>query len=97
MKNRYSDETLDSIRKARLHLLRGLANPRLSTSTRERMQGWISEAEAELLNRAGKGVEIVATPTPKTLAAPALYEMRNGSAKPQTAADQDRLQWSYLS
>ncbi len=97
MRTRYTNDSLDNIRKARMHLLRGLANPRLSTATRERMQGWISEAESELLNRAGKGVEIVATPTPKTPAAPALYEMRNGSAKPQTVADQNRLQWSYLS
>ncbi len=97
MKTRYANETLDTIRQARMQLLRGLANPRLSTATVERMLGWITEAEAELLNRTGKGAEIVATPTPKTPAAPALYEMRNGSAKPQTVADQNRLQWSYCS
>ena len=95
MKTRYTNDSLEAIQNARLQLLRGLSNPRLSASTRERMQGWISEAETELLNRAGKGVEIVATP--KTPAAPALYQMRNGSAAPRNVSDQNRLQMSYLS
>lgn len=100
MKTRYTNDSLETIQQARLQLLRGLANPRLSASTRERMQGWISEAEAELLNRAGTGVEIVAAPkrpAPATPAAPALYHMRNGSAAPRNAADQNRLQWSMWS
>jgi len=95
MNNRYATKTLDFIQQARLQLMSGLANPRLSAPTRERMQGWIAEAEAELLNRAGKGVEIVATP--KTPVAPALYQMRNGTVAPRNAADQNRLQMSFLS
>lgn len=97
MNNRYSTVSLETIQNARLQLLRGLANPRLSAPTRERMQGWISEAEAELLSRAGKGVEIVATPQRTAPAAPALYQMRNGTAAPRNVSDQNRLQWSYLS
>ncbi|MGI8486278.1 MAG: hypothetical protein ACR2OU_18715 [Thermomicrobiales bacterium] len=97
MKTRYTNDSLETIQNARLQLLRGLANPRLSTATRERMQGWIAEAEAELLNRASSGAEIAATPKQATPAAPALYQMRNGSAAPRNAADQNRLQMSYLS
>jgi len=97
MKTRYASETLDTIRQARLQLLHGLANPRLSAPTRDRMQGWISEAEAELLNRAGTGVATISTPAVVTAPVPSIREMRNGSAAPRNAADQNRLSWSYLS
>ncbi|MGB3330686.1 MAG: hypothetical protein WBA46_17120 [Thermomicrobiales bacterium] len=49
--NRYSTQSTDAIRTARTKLLAGIAHPRLSPTTRVRMEGWIAEADAELVSR----------------------------------------------
>ena len=54
---RYSTLTTDAVRTARTKLITGLANPRIDAATRIRMEGWVAEAEAELVARAAKETE----------------------------------------
>jgi len=54
---RYSTLSTDAIRTARTKLIAGLANVRITPETRIRMEGWVAEAEAELVARAARETE----------------------------------------
>lgn len=85
--NRYRTASTDTIQSTRRTLIAGLANPRLNATNRANITGWIAEADAELMRRAAV---VEATE-------PTLHELRSGKREARTVADQNRLQWSYMS
>ena len=89
---RYADKSTEDIRSARVALIAGLQNPRVTPVTKERMRVWITEAEAELVARLNDAKPAKTVQSAKR--APMIWEMKAGIREPETTADWDRLQWS---
>ncbi|MGI8405483.1 MAG: hypothetical protein ACR2OE_12105 [Thermomicrobiales bacterium] len=88
----YSLKTLPQLRTIRLRFQAALQNPRLNATNRSNLERWLGEVESAMC----KAIPAT-TPAVVTAPAPALYQMRNGSAAPRNVSDQNRLQMSYLS
>lgn len=87
----YSAKSLSELRTIRLRFQAALRNDRLNATNRANIERWLGAVEAQMCTA------IPAT-TPATKdAIPSIRAMRQGTAIPRNAADQHRLQWSYLS
>ncbi|MGI8483081.1 MAG: hypothetical protein ACR2OU_02315, partial [Thermomicrobiales bacterium] len=88
----YTAKTLSELRTIRLRFQAALQNPRLNATNHSNIERWLGEVETQMCKAAP-----VATPAVVTAPVPSIRDMRNGTAAPRNAADQNRLQWSYLS
>jgi len=94
---RYAEKSTEAIRAARVSLIAGLSNPRVTPVTKERMRVWITEAEAELVARLNDTKPVAPVAKPAAKRAPMIWEMKAGIREPQDAHDRERLAWSAWS
>jgi hypothetical protein len=88
----YSAKPLSELRTIRLRFQAALQNPRLNATNRINIERWLVEVEAQMcMTVPATTPAIVSSPVPS------IQAMRAGTVTPRNAADQDRLQWSYLS
>jgi len=88
----YTAKSLSELRTIRTRFNAALSNPRLNTTNRANIERWLGAVEAQMC-----AAIPVTTPAVVSAPVPSVRAMRAGTAAPRNAADQHRLQWSYLS
>lgn len=88
----YTTKTLPELRTIRLRFQAALQNERLNATNRVNIEHWLGEVESAMC----KAIPAT-TPAVVTAPIPSIRDMRNGTATPRNAADQNRLAMSFLS